>query len=95
MRNLALVLVIAFAFCTTAVASDIAFYVGSINPGWYELPNMRADVDTIIAETGSMFKDISQFDDDQFDEFGAWVDERTDDGKLDIIWLNGCMPSVL
>ncbi|MHC4703405.1 MAG: PA14 domain-containing protein, partial [Planctomycetota bacterium] len=89
------VLVVAFAFCTTAVASDIAFYVGSVNPGWYEVPNMLADVDTIIAETGSMFKDVSQFDDDQFDEFGAWVDERMDDGKMDIIWLNGCMPSVL
>jgi hypothetical protein len=95
MKNLVLVFVIAFAFCTTAMASDIAFYVGSVNPGWYEVPNMLADVDTIIAETGSMFTDVSQFDDDQLDEFGAWVDERTDNGIMDIIWLNGCMPSVL
>ena len=95
MKNLALVFAIVFAFSATAVASDIAFYVGSVNPGWYEVPNMLADVETIIAETGSMFKDVSQFDDDQLDEFGAWVDERTDDGKMDIIWLNGCMPSVL
>ena len=95
MKNLALVFAIVFAFSATAVASDIAFYVGSVNPGWYEVPNMLADVETIIAETGNMFMDVSQFDDDQLDAFGAWVDERTDDGKMDIIWLNGCMPSVL
>jgi len=95
MKNLVLVFAIALAFCTTAMASDIAFYVGSVNPGWYETPDMLADVDTIITEVGGMFQDVSQFDDDQFDAFGAWVDERMDDGKMDIIWLNGCMPSVL
>ncbi|MHC4582876.1 MAG: hypothetical protein ACYS3N_00005, partial [Planctomycetota bacterium] len=52
-------------------------------------------VETIIAETGHLFKDIQQFDDNQFDEFGAWVDERMNDGTMDIIWLNGCLPSVL
>jgi hypothetical protein len=89
------VFVVAFAFCTTAMASDIAFYVGQWNTdGWYD-ESQFDDVDTIITKTGHLFKDIQQFDDDQFDEFGAWVDKNTDDGEMDIIWLNGCMPSVL
>ncbi|MFB0555303.1 MAG: LamG domain-containing protein, partial [Phycisphaerae bacterium] len=89
------VLVFVFAFCTTAMASDIAFYVGQWNTdGWYDESQFE-HVETIIAETGHLFKDIQQFDDTQFDAFGAWVDERTNDGKMDIIWLNGCTPSVL
>jgi F5/8 type C domain len=96
MRKLALVCIIALAFSTMAMAADIAFYVGAPNvDGWYTVDGQTADVATIIAETGSLFKDIQQFDDDQFDAFGAWVDENTDDGELDILWLNGCMPSVL
>ncbi|MFB0554794.1 MAG: hypothetical protein ACETWQ_15935, partial [Phycisphaerae bacterium] len=95
MKNLVFVFVVAFAFCTTAMASDIAFYVGQWNTdGWYDESQFE-DVETIIAQTGGLFKDIQQFDDDQFDEFGAWVDERTNNGVMDIIWLNGCMPSVL
>jgi hypothetical protein len=96
MRILILVFVVAFAFCTTAMASDIAFYVGAPNvDGWYDVDSMNADVETIITETGHLFGDIQQFDDDQYDEFGAWIEERTDDGIMDILWLNGCMPSVL
>jgi opacity protein-like surface antigen len=96
MKNLMLVFVIAFAFCTTAMAADIAFYVGPPNPdGWYDAAAQTADVATIIAESGSMFGDISQFDGTQLTALGAWVDARTDDGKLDIIWLNGTLPSVL
>ena len=96
MRNLIFVFVILFVFCSTVMASDIAFYVGAPNTdGWYDVDTMTADVETIIAETGHLFGDIQQFDDDQYDEFGAWVEARTDDGIMDILWLNGCMPSVL
>jgi len=96
MKNIVLVFVIAFAFSSMAMASDIAFYVGAPNvDGWYDVATQTADVETIIAETGGLFKDIQQFDDDQYDEFGAWIEERTNDGKMDILWLNGCMPSVL
>ena len=83
------------AFCTVAMATDIAFYVGQWNTdGWYDASQFD-DVATIIAETGHLFNDIQQFDDDQLTEFGEWVDERMDDGVTDIIWLNGSMPSVL
>jgi len=51
MKNLILVFVVAFAFCTTAMASDIAFYVGQWNTdGWYDASQFD-DVDTIIAQT--------------------------------------------
>jgi hypothetical protein len=97
MRNLILVFVTLFLFCPMAMASDIAFYVGQWNTdGWYDETQFE-DVETIIAETGHLFGDIQQFNDDdlEFKEFNAWVEDRTDDGKLDIIWLNGCTPSCL
>ncbi|HID55289.1 TPA: hypothetical protein EYP37_02080, partial [Candidatus Poribacteria bacterium] len=76
-------------------ASDIAFYVGQWNTdGWYDASQFD-DVKTIINETGRLFREIKQFDDDQLDEFKAWAEENIDDGELDIIWLNGCMPSAL
>jgi hypothetical protein len=84
-----------FAFCTTAIASDIAFYVGQWNTdGWYD-GSQFDDVATIIDQTGHMFNDIQQFDDDELSAFGTWVDNNTNDGEMDIIWLNGCTPSVL
>jgi hypothetical protein len=97
MKNLFLLLVVTFTFCTTAMACDIAFYVGQWNTdGWYDQSQFR-DVETIIAETGHLFNDVQQFNDDDltFAEFNAWVEDNTDDGEMDIIWLNGCMPSCL
>ncbi len=86
----------ALAFCTIAGAADIAFYVGPPNTdGWYTPEAMNEDVATIIDRTGHLFDEVEQFDDTQFDAFGAWVDENTDDGEMDILWLNGTMPSVL
>jgi len=76
-------------------ASDIAFYVGHWNTdGWYDESQFK-DVETIINETGKMFKDIKKFDDDHLKEFEAWAKDNMNDGEFDIIWLNGCMPSAL
>ncbi|UCG55985.1 MAG: hypothetical protein JSU70_14065, partial [Phycisphaerales bacterium] len=84
-----------FALCTTAMGSGLALYDGSPNPGWYDETQQHADVDTIIDMTGHLFDDVQRFGDGDFEAFGEWVDQRTDDGVVDIIWLNGCMPSVL
>lgn len=87
--------VILSVFCSMAMAADIAFYVGGWNTdGWYD-ESQFDDVETIIGRTGQLFLDIQQFNDDQFDDFAAWIEANTDDGELDIIWLNGCTPSVL
>ena len=96
MKNLVSLFVIVFAFYTTAMASDIAFYVGAPNTdGWYDVATQTADVATIISETGHLFGDIRKFNDNQLFSFGTWVDNNTNDGEMDIIWLNGCMPSCL
>ncbi len=91
--------IVVFACGTRSMATDIAFYVGAVNnsdnTGWYDASTQFQDVQTIIAETGHLFHDVRQFDDSQFIEFAAWVDEHTNDGQMDILWLNGCMPSVL
>jgi hypothetical protein len=97
MKKLVFLLVfsIGFALSTMAVASDIAFYVGTPNPGWYDPAPMMEHVDTIIAKTGHLFGDVQKFDDTQLADLGAWTDKRTNDGVMDIIWLNGCTPSCL
>jgi hypothetical protein len=90
-----LFLFVTFVFSPVAMAADIAFYVGHWNvDGWYS-EQQFTDVATIIAQTGYLFSDIQQFDDTQLTQFGTWVDARTNNGRMDIIWLNGCMPSVL
>jgi hypothetical protein len=96
MKKLLLVLGMALAFGPVAMGYDIAFYVGAPNTdGWYDVASERKDVDTIIAKTGQLFKDVQRFDDARLNEFAAWIDKNTNDGELDIIWLNGCTPSVL
>jgi len=42
-----------------------------------------------------LFTDVKQFNDSQLVTFSTWIDKNTNDGELDIIWLNGCTPSVL
>ncbi len=83
-------------FASTAMAADIAFYVGAPNvDGWYSVDAMNEDVATIISMTSQLFKDVEQFDDSQLAELAAWAVANTDDGELDILWLNGCVPSSL
>ncbi|MEN6338279.1 MAG: discoidin domain-containing protein [Phycisphaerales bacterium] len=96
MKNLALASVVLLGFCSMTMGADIAFYVGAPNvDGWYSVAEMNKNVATIIEMTGRLFNDVQQFNDNQFADFGAWVDKNTDDGEMDILWLNGCMPSVL
>jgi hypothetical protein len=96
MNRIALAFIVILTCGPRAGATDIAFYVGAPNPdGWYDVGTQFQDVGTIIAKTGHLFHDIRQFGDDQFGDFGAWMNENTDDGEMDILWLNGCMPSVL
>jgi len=95
MRILSIIFCLILASCVCAYASDIAFYVGQWNvDGWYGAEQFD-HVDTIIAQTGSLFGDVQQFDDDALDALGEWADANMEDGELDIIWLNGCTPSPL
>ncbi len=95
MKSLLMLFSLMLIFCACVYASDIAFYVGYWNnEGWYDATQFD-DVEAIIDGTQGLFNDIQQFDDDQLNEFGEWAEANVDDGDLDIIWLNGCMPSVL
>ena len=84
------------AFCIPVYTSDIAFYVGEPNvDGWYTAAAMLEDVETIKNGSGSLFEEVAEFGDDKLNEFAAWAEAHTNDGEMDIIWLNGCVPSTL
>jgi hypothetical protein len=96
MKKLSVFSVLIMIICAYAYAADIAFYVGEPNvDGWYTAAAMREDVETIKNGTADMFQSVSEFDDNQLDDFAEWAEARIDDGKLDVIWLNGCVPSTL
>jgi hypothetical protein len=82
--------------CAYAYSSDIAFYVGSPNvDGWYSAAAMVNDVKTIKDSVGKSFQNVAEFDDSKLDDFAKWAEARTADKKMDIIWLNGSVPSSL
>lgn len=96
MKSLILILVLLLAISVYSYSADIAFYVGSPNvDGWYTAAAMLNDVKTIKNLTGKVFQNIAEFDDNQLNDFAKWAEARTNDKKLDIIWLNGCVPSTL
>lgn len=96
MRQLLIFFVIMMSICAYAYSTDIAFYAGEPNiDGWYTVAEMEENIATIKAEVGNMFQNVSEFGDDKLDELAKWAEARTKDGKLDIIWLNGCVPSSL
>jgi hypothetical protein len=92
---LIMTVVLVFAFGTMAIASDIAYYVGMFQPGSYDDETMAFDVETMMQETGAMFNDVQSFDDGDIDGLGEWAEANIGDGDLDIIWLNGQIPSSL
>ena len=94
--GLTLTVIFVFAFGTMATASDLALYAGGWQrPVYVDQAELDADVQEIIDGAGQWFNDVQVFDDDKLAEFGKWADANTDDGELDIIWLNGWTPSVL
>ena len=92
---LIMTVVLVFAFGTMAIASDIAYYVGEFQGGTYDDETMAFDVETMMQETAGRFNDVQSFDDTDIDGLGAWAEANIGDGDLDIIWLNGQIPSSL
>ena len=92
---LTMTVVLVFAFGTMAIASDIAYYVGEFQGGTYDDETMAFDVETMMQETAGRFNDVQSFDDTDIDGLGAWAEANIGDGDLDIIWLNGQIPSSL
>ena len=86
------VLVATMIWSTAASASDLALLVGAFKDLWYDDAKMTRDVATIVEKTAPQFASISQYTEDQFDDFKTWMKNNMADGELDIIWLNGSMP---
>ena len=87
--------IVATLLCASvSTASDIAYYIGGWDPGWYDERQFE-DVSQIIANTEGLFSEVQTFDDEALANFDAWARSNLADGELDIIWLNGSMPSVL
>jgi len=96
MRGLSLFFSFLLVPCICAHASDMALYVGHPNTDeWYDELTMLEDASNIVNTLKHLFREIRKFNDDQLEEFKAWARANMSDGELDIIWLNGCMPSVL
>lgn len=83
-----------FIFTVSAYCVDMAFYIGMPNTGWYQQDKMLDDAKK-IANSVKGIKEIQSFDDKALKDLQAWAEKNLKDGELDIIWLNGCMPSVL
>jgi len=94
MRTLSVFFVFILISCA-AYASDMALYLGHPNPDWYPEDVMQADGDTIMRDLGHHFSTIKGFDDSQAAQLQAWVEANMSDAEMDILWMNGCMPSVL
>ena len=96
MKLLLSIFTLVLIFCSCVYSADIAYYVGSPNTdGWYTVAEMLKNVETMKNLTNKLFQNVAEFGDDKLDDFAKWAEARTNDKKLDIIWLNGCVPSTL
>lgn len=91
-----MLMVVALSFCLNIDAADLAFYNGEPNiDGWYTATQVQKDVETIKNLSGKLFQNVSAFDDDKLADLAKWAEARANDNKVDVLWLNGCVPSSL
>jgi hypothetical protein len=90
-----LVVILAMAFCSVSLGSDMAFYAGCPNVDWYSIAVAQKDVEKMMNALKGLFKEIKAFDDKQLKDLEAWAKVNLKDNEFDIIWLPGTMPSVL
>ncbi|HCO96505.1 MAG TPA: hypothetical protein DIU00_21635 [Phycisphaerales bacterium] len=90
MKNLVLAFVVAFVFCTAAMASDIAI---STQSGWWP----QATADREMQDIADNVTDLSveQFTANDQDALAAWVADHTGDGAADILILCGQFPDTI
>ncbi len=90
MKNLVCVFVVAFAFCTTAMASDMAI---STQAGWWSQGaadrEMQEIADNVTAVSVELFTTNEQ------DALADWVAEHTGDGASDLLILCGQFPDTI
>ena len=90
MKNLALVFVIAFAFCSTAMASDIAI---STQAGWWGQAAADREMQEIADNvTGAS---VEQFTPTNQAALANWVRDHTGDGTPDLLIICGQFPDTI
>ena len=90
MKNIVFAFIVAFVFCTTAMASDIAI---STQAGWW--PQTTADREMQEIADNVTKLSVELFTPNQQDALAAWVTDHTGDGAADILILCGQFPDTI
>jgi hypothetical protein len=90
MKMSMLVFGIAFAFCTTAMASDIAI---STQAGWFGQAAADREMQEIVDSVTAV--SVEQFTANEQDALANWVEEHTGDGAADLLILCGQFPDTI
>ena len=79
-----------FAFCTTAVASDIAI---STQAGWFGQGAADTEMQKIVNNVKGV--NIQVFTSAQLDALATWVKDHTGDGTSDLLIMCGNFPATI
>ncbi len=90
MKNLVLVFVVAFAFSTTAMASDIAI---STQANWWSQGAADREMQEIADNVTAV--SVEQFAANEQDALADWVAEHTGDSASDLLILCGAFPDTI
>jgi len=90
MKNIVFVFLVAFAFCSTAMASDIAISTPS---GWWGQAAANREMQEIVDNVTTV--SVEQFAANQQDALADWVLGHTGDGTPDLLILCGQFPAII
>ena len=90
MKKLILTFVVAFTFCTTAMASDIAI---STQAGWMGQGTADTEAQKIVDNVKNV--PIEVFTSNQLDDLATWVQDHTGNGTADLLIMFGIFPSTI
>ncbi|MGB2862292.1 MAG: PA14 domain-containing protein [Sedimentisphaerales bacterium] len=90
MKNLWFVFIVAFAFCSTAMASDIAI---STQAGWFGQGAADAEMQEIVDNVTAV--SVELFTSNDQDALAGWVADHTGDGTVDLLILCGQFPDTI
>jgi hypothetical protein len=90
MKKIILTFVVAFTFCTTAMASDIAI---STQAGWMGQGTADTQAQIIVDNVENVSIDV--FTSSQLDDLATWVQDHTGNGTADLLIMFGIFPSTI
>jgi hypothetical protein len=90
MKKLVLLLIVAFAFCPMAMASDIAI---STQANWWSQAAADREMQEIVDNVTAV--DVQRFTSSEQDALAEWVVAHTGDGSSDLLILCGQCPDTI